>query len=970
MGFIARRLIKENLHGVQVLVNDTENNYFNVVELPTTLSQGRHAFKIFGSEFLKRNVPLKMEILDSFGNTVYISPVDFVGEETPPYLPYRFVTMEVYKPPVNREGIAELTILGEIDPSAVDFQIPSQFQNSYNVKFQQKLNLDLATIVNTQPIRFYKAPFVEASEIVKARLVNTTVTSSVRVFSSASATPRPDIQDIPIVVVTGSQEQEDNEIPQIANPNKDIENFAENFKYKTGLYGPMPSIVSRRGGLPRFASKESAAMSIQIPTGGLTAKMQGAAITIPEHTTTVSFLDGENNLSQSVVTVPKFETTISNIVNDDTFEIDEVPVHNIPEPPPGFVSADGTLPVQVDDFSDVPISMSFEDVVTTVLSSSYQYNSYADLTLKNLRTFSGDVYRVKIHGKMQSQNTGYSVMADTVIESPELLRDTNSPSGWLRTGYFLNTSHLDSYWSASSFDGNTKGANVTASHTGSQYIDSMYLSGSTYGLNETIVAETDPNFTFTLQKGVVYTLSMLIKGKTTQKVFNTAGKSSSQGKLYFHLSGSNLNNSKKLTTNTYVGAELTEPDSDKTVFLELEEDIAGYQDFGRIEHTFTPRFNLDRLRNTDSKLQIRADSGEWHVSDISLRPAMDTGFSPDEYNIILPVPVSNRPDKLDMFIEYFDINSNTVENVTVKENIEIAGAPLVIDNDDNLLTGSLFIGNLQGAGIEMKGGSAYMRSIGYEGFISASVGGEGGFMIWSGSVLPDSPDSYTGAGLEIHDGTTGVNESYFKFRTKPSVFDVKTKTFFLGQTTTAFVSGSNGNIEISSSNFHVSGGIVSASAGHLGNWKIDDGPLKGENITMDAANSTIYKTDQGPGSDSGAAFDRLRDEYYIDFSPEVENPDNFYIKMGPMFMVDKDGILVASGAVFHGSITASAGYIGGFKIGSSSLYYGSEETPNFFISGSAGGGTGVGKTNLFISSSGFQVNYYLIVYFYQFQIHQ
>ena len=403
MGFIARRLIKENLQDVQVLVNDTANNYFNVVELPTTLSQGRHAFKIFGSEFLKKNVPLKMEIIDAFGNTVYISPVDFVGEEVPPYLPYRFVTMEVYKPPVNREGIAELTILGEIDPSAVDFQIPSQFQNSYNVKFQQKLNLDLATIVNTQPIRFYKAPFVEASEIVKARLVNTTVTSSVRVFSSASATPRPDIQDIPIVVVTGSQEQEDNVIPQIANPNKDIENFAENFKYKTGLYGPMPSIVSRRGGLPRFASKESAAMSIQIPTGGLTAKMQGAAITIPEHTTTVSFLDGENNLSQSVVTVPKFETTISNIVNDDTFEIDEVPVHNIPEPPPGFVSADGTLPVQVDDFSDVPISMSFEDVVTTVLSSSYQYNSYADLTLKNLRTFSGDVYRVKIHGKMHQK---------------------------------------------------------------------------------------------------------------------------------------------------------------------------------------------------------------------------------------------------------------------------------------------------------------------------------------------------------------------------------------------------------------------------------------------------------------------------------------------------------------------------------------------------------------------------------------
>ena len=741
MGFIARRLIKENLQNVQVLVNDTENNYFNVVEFPTTLTQGRASFKIFGSELLKRNVPLKMEIIDAFGNTVYLSPVDFVGEEIPPYLPYRFVTIEVYKPPVNREGIAELTILGEINPLTVDFQIPSQFQNTYNVKFKQKLNLDLSTVINTQPIRFYKAPVIDASEIVKARLVNTAVTSSVRVFSSASATPRPDIKEIPIIVVTGSQEKEDNEIPQIANPNKKIEQFSEKYKYKTGLYGPMPAIVKRRGGLPRFASKEEAPMKITIPGGGLSAKMQGGTVTIPQHTKTYVAKDEENNYYETVVTVPKFETTIANIVNDDTFEIDEVPKFEIPtitdsagnivsEPPSAFVAPDGKNPVLIDAFIEVPISMSFEDVVTTTLSSSYQYNSYVDLTVKNLRTFSGDVYRVKIHGKMQSQNIAYTVMADTVVESPELLRDTNSPSGWLRTGYFINPSHLNAYWSASSFDGNTKDANVTASHTGSQYIDSMYLSGSTYGLNQSIVAETNPNFTFTLQKGVVYTLSMLIKGKTTQKVFNTAGKSSSQGKLYFHLSGSNLNNSKKLTTNTYVGAELTEPDSDKTVFLELDEDIVGYQDFGRVEHTFTPRFNLDRLRNTDSKLQIRVDSGEWHISDISLRPAMDTGFSPDEYSIILPVPVSNRPDKLDIFIEYFDINSNTVENVTVKENIEIAGAPFVIDNDDNLLTGSLYVGNIQGAGIEFAGkNSAYMRSIGYDGFISASAGAQGGFMI-------------------------------------------------------------------------------------------------------------------------------------------------------------------------------------------------------------------------------------------------
>ena len=52
-----------------------------------------------------------------------------------------------------------------------------------------------------------------------------------------------------------------------------------------------------------------------------------------------------------------------------------------------------------------------------------------------------------------------------------------------------------------------------------------------------------------------------------------------------------------------------------------------------------------------------------------------------------------------------------------------------------------------GAGAE---GSGFMRSVGYEGFISASAqSGSYGFMIYSGSVLPDSGDAYAGVGLEL-----------------------------------------------------------------------------------------------------------------------------------------------------------------------------------------------------------------------------
>ena len=56
-------------------------------------------------------------------------------------------------------------------------------------------------------------------------------------------------------------------------------------------------------------------------------------------------------------------------------------------------------------------------------------------------------------------------------------------------------------------------------------------------------------------------------------------------------------------------------------------------DYNSFQRDVEPLFNLDVLRNIDTTLQIRATSGEWHISDLSLRPAQDTGFSPDEYNI-------------------------------------------------------------------------------------------------------------------------------------------------------------------------------------------------------------------------------------------------------------------------------------------------------------------------------------------------
>ena len=233
MGFIARRLIKQNLNLLDVLVEDENNSFFNVVEVPTTFTSGRSSFKIFGSQFLKQTVPLQMEMLDTVGNTVYIAPVDLVGEEVSPFLPYRYITVEAYRPPVNVGGLALITIVGEIDPNTVTFDIPTQYQDTYNVRYTKRVNLDVSTVINTQPILFYKNPTIVTQELVKANIVNTEVTQSTRIFTSGSGLPRADLKDKVIKVSSGSQVQDDG-IKEITKANKDLESKIFDFAIEVG----------------------------------------------------------------------------------------------------------------------------------------------------------------------------------------------------------------------------------------------------------------------------------------------------------------------------------------------------------------------------------------------------------------------------------------------------------------------------------------------------------------------------------------------------------------------------------------------------------------------------------------------------------------------------------------------------------------------------------------------------------------
>ena len=187
----------------------------------------------------------------------------------------------------------------------------------------------------------------------------------------------------------------------------------------------------------------------------------------------------------------------------------------------------------------------------------------------------------------------------------------------------------------------------------------------------------------------------------------------------------------------------------------------------------------------------------------------------------MPHPLPVKPDTYDFVVELYDINNNLAETFAVEEDVSFEGAPLVISGNGNLLSGSMLLGS----GMELYGGSAFLRTIGYKGFEQTLASGSGGFMVYSGSIggpsapenLISSSEDYDGVGLEIIDAHDTNNPRFLRFGTNPSRFEVITDEFFFGkprtQSNSQFISGSGGKIELSSSFFHLTPeGKVTGSA--------------------------------------------------------------------------------------------------------------------------------------------------------------
>jgi len=307
----------------------------------------------------------------------------------------------------------------------------------------------------------------------------------------------------------------------------------------------------------------------------------------------------------------------------------------IVQPPYSDISLGSAAPVE--NFTNEGFTASFNytegvDNLKTALTGSF-----AKINITDLTTFVGDVARVKIFRKSQSDLADYQFIQEIQLESNELLIDLESQvKNQEFYGIFdkenFKSQHPTGYWVTSS-------NSLTATFNQDYLFNSVKLDGN-LSSNYYYTSKS-----FNLTENTEYTIGLNYRGNST-----TIGQ---LGQLRVFISGSK---------DSVIGGD--------------EQDIVIFKaDSSVILQKQIASVNFKAENFTNAKLYFEVKGTGWHISDISLRAAQETAYSPDEITFIQSVPRSLPIETFDYRFEFYDINNNYVP-VLVEESKTFDGGNL------------------------------------------------------------------------------------------------------------------------------------------------------------------------------------------------------------------------------------------------------------------------------------------------------
>jgi len=419
------------------------------------------------------------------------------------------------------------------------------------------------------------------------------------------------------------------------------------------IYNVTTPYITRSGSVEGISEIPIAGTNLSRWTAGTLYKLKrvsgdGWTASIDENTITLSDLG--------------YTATVKEVLNTDEILVD-IPytINNI-----------------VTNFTQSSWTSSFEYLDGQTFTESALTGSFAKINISNLKTFVGDVARVKIFRKSRNDVGDYVLVQESKLESTELLRDLGaSGTTDISYGNFTQT-NLETYWTGSS--------NLHPTIN----LDKLYASvkpADGYSGVQTLYTTQSVS----VSKDVEYTLTF--KTLYSGSVDNTKSlraylSSSTYTQDFLTLSGSAIYQTKQDITKNIIANP-----------------ISG---------------------SVDTKLVFEFSGSGWHVSNVSLKNAQETSFSPDEFTIVQDVSKNVSTETFDFRFEFYDINNNYIpvdvfatKQFTGGNNFPTSAKILLLQSDKSAFrftTGSVANPPFQQIGFtttrqNIAGGITYGRSV-------------------------------------------------------------------------------------------------------------------------------------------------------------------------------------------------------------------------------------------------------------------
>ena len=275
-----------------------------------------------------------------------------------------------------------------------------------------------------------------------------------------------------------------------------------------------------------------------------------------------------------------------------------------------------TTPYTVDGivqpFFNQPYTASFNYLELDSTLGTALSGSFAKINITELTTFVGDVARVKVFRKSQSEVSDFQFVQEIPLESNEILIDLESSQRNQELYGLFTPFVLENYWITSS-------NNLTIDFNQDFLYNSVEL--NSVGTNRFSSVNDVP-----INLGIEYTFGFNIRLEENI---------SSENSLIVYLEG--IRNG--LTT--------------RQPIVTLQSSNAILQ-----KSNVVANFIAEGLDN--AKLIFEISGNGWYISDVSLRASQESSFSPDEITFIQPVPRTLETETFDFRFEFYDINNNYI----------------------------------------------------------------------------------------------------------------------------------------------------------------------------------------------------------------------------------------------------------------------------------------------------------------------